>query len=154
IATQREELRKKFKGTPEDVVAFFALIAEEVREILASIGRRTLADVVGDTSVIAARKFSSDVRASRVSVAGLLESAPVLTPAFDRVAAASPAPLRHVDDGVLARLSLAHGVTPSIRHASVIGNGDRSAGAKLAGELVRALQGEPLRDGAIHLKYR
>ena len=42
IATQDPELRKRFKGTPEHVVNFFFFVAEEVREILASLGLRTL----------------------------------------------------------------------------------------------------------------
>ncbi|MGH7699610.1 MAG: glutamate synthase-related protein, partial [Gemmatimonadales bacterium] len=40
IATQRPELRKKFRGTPEQVVAYFTLVAEEVRELLAALGLR------------------------------------------------------------------------------------------------------------------
>src|SRR5690348_17521548 len=40
IATQDPELRKRFEGTPEHVVNFFFFVAEEVREILASIGMR------------------------------------------------------------------------------------------------------------------
>src|SRR3989475_750501 len=42
IATQRPELRAKFKGTPEQVVAYFTWIAEDVRRILADLGARTL----------------------------------------------------------------------------------------------------------------
>src|SRR2546423_1389438 len=43
IATQRPELRKKFAGRPEQVVAYFTWIAEDVRRILADLGHRTLA---------------------------------------------------------------------------------------------------------------
>ena len=45
IATQRPELRKKFKGTPEDVIKFFFFIAEEVRNILAEMGFKKLDDI-------------------------------------------------------------------------------------------------------------
>ena len=38
IATQNKELRKKFKGTPENVINYFFLVAEEVREIMAKLG--------------------------------------------------------------------------------------------------------------------
>jgi glutamate synthase (NADPH/NADH) large chain/glutamate synthase (ferredoxin) len=53
IATQREDLREKFVGTPDDVVRFFTAIAEDVRRELAAIGRRSLADVVGDNGLLA-----------------------------------------------------------------------------------------------------
>jgi glutamate synthase domain-containing protein 3 len=47
IATQREDLRAKFTGTPEDVVRFFTAIAEDVRRELAAIGARSLGEIIG-----------------------------------------------------------------------------------------------------------
>ncbi len=55
IATQDEDLRRKFKGTPEDVIRFFTAVAEEVREILALLGFRRLEDAVGRTDLLVAR---------------------------------------------------------------------------------------------------
>ena len=52
IATQDPELRKRFKGLPEHVVNFFFFIAEEVREILASIGLRTLDEATGRVDLL------------------------------------------------------------------------------------------------------
>ena len=52
IATQREDLRAKFTGTPEDVVRYFTAIAEDVRSVLSRLGRSSLADVVGETSLL------------------------------------------------------------------------------------------------------
>ena len=49
ICTQNEELRKKFTGTPEKVVNLFTFVAEEVREILADLGFRSLDEVIGRT---------------------------------------------------------------------------------------------------------
>src|SRR5260370_6755374 len=46
IATQRPDLRKKFKGTPERVIAYFTFIAEQVRTILASLGVRRLDELI------------------------------------------------------------------------------------------------------------
>jgi glutamate synthase (ferredoxin) len=65
IATQREDLRKKFAGTPEDVIRFFIAIAEEVREILALIGVRRIADVVGHAELLEQRTPAGG-KASRV----------------------------------------------------------------------------------------
>jgi glutamate synthase domain-containing protein 3 len=47
IATQREDLRAKFKGTPEQVIRYFTLLAQEVREILAQLGARSLNEIIG-----------------------------------------------------------------------------------------------------------
>ena len=47
IATQREDLRAKFKGTPEQVIGYFTLVAEEVRRILAGMGFRTVDEIIG-----------------------------------------------------------------------------------------------------------
>ena len=53
VATQNPELRKKFTGRPEFVVNFFEYIAEEVREILAQLGFRTVAEAIGRAEVLA-----------------------------------------------------------------------------------------------------
>jgi glutamate synthase (NADPH/NADH) large chain len=52
VCTQDEKLRAKFAGTPEKVVNLFSFIAEEVREILASLGFRKLEDVIGRTDLL------------------------------------------------------------------------------------------------------
>lgn len=52
VCTQSEALREKFTGTPEKVVNLFSFIAEEVREILAHLGARTLDEVVGRTDLL------------------------------------------------------------------------------------------------------
>ena len=56
VATQDPELRKKFKGQPEHVVNFFFFIAEELREIMASLGVRTLRELIGRTDLLDMRK--------------------------------------------------------------------------------------------------
>jgi glutamate synthase (NADPH/NADH) large chain len=53
ICTQDEALRAKFAGTPEKVVNLFSFVAEEVRDILASLGARSLNEVIGRTELLA-----------------------------------------------------------------------------------------------------
>lgn len=53
VCTQREDLRAKFTGTPEKVVQLFTHLAEEVREILASLGVASLSEIVGRTDMLA-----------------------------------------------------------------------------------------------------
>ncbi|MFV0433584.1 MAG: glutamate synthase large subunit [Leucobacter sp.] len=52
VATQNPELRERFTGQAEHVVNFFRFIAEEVREMLASLGYRSIAEAVGDTAAL------------------------------------------------------------------------------------------------------
>ena len=52
VCTQRDDLRAKFEGTPDKVVNLFSFIAEEVREILSSLGLKSLEDAVGRTDLL------------------------------------------------------------------------------------------------------
>src|SRR5436853_3786045 len=52
IATQDPELRKRFRGKPEHVVNYFFFVAEEVREILASVGLRSLDEAIGRVDLL------------------------------------------------------------------------------------------------------
>ena len=52
VCTQDEKLRAKFEGSPEKVINLFSFIAEDVRNILASLGVRTLAEVIGRTDLL------------------------------------------------------------------------------------------------------
>jgi glutamate synthase (NADPH/NADH) large chain len=52
VCTQDEALRKKFTGTPDKVINLFSFIAEEVREILAGLGFKSLQDIVGRTDLL------------------------------------------------------------------------------------------------------
>ncbi len=52
VCSQDERLRAKFTGTPEKVINLFSFIAEEVREILAGLGARTLQEIVGRTDLL------------------------------------------------------------------------------------------------------
>jgi glutamate synthase (NADPH/NADH) large chain/glutamate synthase (ferredoxin) len=55
VATQKKELRAKFRGKPENVVAFFDGVAEQVRELMAQLGFRKFDDMVGRTDLLVRR---------------------------------------------------------------------------------------------------
>jgi glutamate synthase (ferredoxin) len=56
VTTQREELRKKFPGSPEEVVTYFSYVAEEVRQILAKLGYTSLDEIIGLPHLLAPRE--------------------------------------------------------------------------------------------------
>ncbi|QOD60692.1 glutamate synthase large subunit [Polaribacter haliotis] len=72
IATQDKELRKNFKGTPEHVINFFYYIAEELRKIMAELGFRTLAEMVGQTHKINANKAIKHYKAKGLDLSSIL----------------------------------------------------------------------------------
>ena len=72
VATQNPELRKKFSGKPEFVETFFEYIAEEVRELLAELGFRTLAEVIGQVELLDTRQAVDHWKASGLDLAPLL----------------------------------------------------------------------------------
>ncbi|OUC12851.1 MAG: glutamate synthase large subunit [Alkalinema sp. CACIAM 70d] len=56
VASQKEELRKRFNGIPEHVVNFFIFVAEEVRSLLARLGYRKLEDIIGRADLLKVRE--------------------------------------------------------------------------------------------------
>ncbi len=72
IATQDPELRKRFEGTPEHVVNFFFFVAEEVREILASMGLRSLDEAIGRVDLLSVARAVEHWKARGVDLAHIL----------------------------------------------------------------------------------
>ena len=72
IATQDKDLRKNFKGTPEHVINFFYFIAEELRGIMAQLGFRTIAEMVGQTQKINTNKAIKHYKAKGLDLSAIL----------------------------------------------------------------------------------
>lgn len=86
VATQNPELRKKYAGKPEYVINFMQFIAQEVREYLAQLGFRTLAEAVGRVDRLQTRRAVEHYKASGLD----------LTPILHQVAVPDQAPRRQV----------------------------------------------------------
>ncbi|MFD2828385.1 glutamate synthase large subunit [Leeuwenhoekiella polynyae] len=72
IATQNPELRKKFKGQPEHVVNFMYFIAEELREIMAQLGFRTVDEMVGQAHKLDRNKAVEHYKAAGIDLSPIL----------------------------------------------------------------------------------
>ncbi|MDQ6874453.1 MAG: glutamate synthase large subunit [Actinomycetota bacterium] len=72
IATQDPELRKKFTGAPEFVVTFFEYLAEEVRELLAGLGFRSLDEAIGHAEVLQTRDTIEHWKAAGLDLSAVL----------------------------------------------------------------------------------
>jgi glutamate synthase domain-containing protein 3 len=72
IATQDPRLRKKFEGKPEHVVHFMTFIADELREVMAELGFRTVDEMVGRVDVLDVRDVADHWKAKGVDLSAIL----------------------------------------------------------------------------------
>ncbi|MCH7510837.1 MAG: glutamate synthase large subunit, partial [Chloroflexi bacterium] len=151
VATQREDLRAKFTGTPEDVVRYFGHIAEEVREILAEIGFRSLDEVIGRTNLLTPKEIS-DPRARMLDLQPLLWA-----PDDDR-------PLKStqerndrdeeiLDDQIMKEIGDALDGNGTVQRCYPIRNVNRTVGARIAGEIAHRYGEKGLPEGSIELQF-
>jgi glutamate synthase (NADPH/NADH) large chain/glutamate synthase (ferredoxin) len=103
IATQDPELRKRFKGTPEHVVNFFFFVAEEVREILASLGLRSLDEAIGRVDLLSSEAAIDHWKAAGVDLSHILTHVELPADAPRRRVQPPPAVLEDALDWELLR---------------------------------------------------
>ena len=72
VATQNPELRKKFMGDPSHVVNYLRFVAEELREIMAELGFRTIQEMVGRVDMLETKDLVDHYKAKGIDLAPLL----------------------------------------------------------------------------------
>ncbi|MFA9416989.1 glutamate synthase large subunit [Natrinema sp. HArc-T2] len=72
VATQREDLRKRFPGEPEHVINYMTFIAQELRELMADLGFETLDEMIGHVDVLAQRDDVDHPKARNVDLSAVL----------------------------------------------------------------------------------
>jgi glutamate synthase (NADPH/NADH) large chain len=155
IATQNPELRKNFAGKPEYVINFFELLAAQVREILASLGFRTLEEAVGQTQVLDTHKLVAHFKADNLDLLPILQQAtPVPGSALHQVKAQQHHLEAALDNALIAAagpaLGAASGFTaPQITAPFEVRNVNRAVGTMLGHELTKRFGGEGLPPGTI-----
>ena len=80
VATQDPELRKKFKGKPENVVNYLFMLAEDLREIMAELGFRTISEMVGRSDMLEVDAAVNHWKASGIDLSRILTPAKKATP--------------------------------------------------------------------------
>ena len=143
IATQRPDLRRKFRGTPEQIVAYFTLIAEDVRRILASLGQRRLDDIVGRVELLERVDRPETPRAQLLDLSLLLEGSAVAAPERRRrTAARNDRPgVVSLDADILETLGPALDRGEPFAGSYRIGNHHLTVGARIAGHIARRTGG-------------
>jgi glutamate synthase (NADPH) large chain len=150
VATQNPELRKKFSGKPEFVVNFFEYIAEEVREYLAALGFRTLAEAIGHVDMLDTRAALDHWKARG------LDLSPILAPPVNKYGQTfyNSRPQDHgldkaLDNALIAGARSALEDGSAVKLSFPIRNTNRTVGTMLGAELTRGWGGEGLPDGTI-----
>ena len=154
VATQNPELRKRFSGKPEFVVTFMEFIAEEVRELLAELGFRTLAEAVGHAEMIDTRAAIEHWKASGLDLAPILHVPELAEGASLLCTTTQDHGLVHALDNELIRQAqpaLDRGERVEI--ASPIRNVNRTVGTMLGSEVTRRHGGSGLPDDTITVRF-
>ena len=155
IATQDEELRKKFTGQPEHVVNMMRFIAEEVRELMAELGFRRLDDMVGRVDLLEVDETVRNWKSEGVDLSALLTP---ITVGDGHSGMICCIPQDHGIDQVLDRKLIAAAEPLLTRNEPVraefaICNTDRTTGGMLSNEIVRRVGAYTLPPDSLHLRF-
>jgi glutamate synthase (NADPH) large chain len=154
VATQNPELRARFTGRPEFVVNFFEFIAEEVREYLARLGFRALAEIIGRVDLLDAVLAVEHWKASGLDLSPVLYAPPLPEGAARRCVTSQDHGLEKALDNTL--IQLAEGALEEgrpVRLELPIRNVNRTVGTMLGYEVTRRWGGEGLPDGTIDVSF-
>ena len=138
VATQDPELRKRFTGQPEHVVNFFFFVAEELRQIMAKLGFRSISEMIGHSERLDMRRAISHWKASKIDLSKILHK-PEAAP---HVAIYNSERQDHGLDKALDR-KLIELARPALEHRkpvqieTAIRNYNRTFGAMLSGEVAK-----------------
>ncbi|QDU31996.1 Ferredoxin-dependent glutamate synthase 1 [Poriferisphaera corsica] len=155
ICTQDKTLRKKFKGTPENVINFLFLVAEEAREVMAKLGIRTIDELIGQVQLLDTRDAVDHWKADG------LDLTPILTPAnkpHDNVGIRKLVQQDHALEEVLDR-ELIKQAMPALKKAQSvtfdlpIENINRTAGAMLSNQVSRKYEAAGLPADTITVNF-
>jgi glutamate synthase (NADPH/NADH) large chain len=153
VATQDPVLRKRFVGQPEHVINFFFFVAEEVRELMAQMGFRTFAEMVGQMQMLDKRQVVEHWKAKGLDFSRLFHK----PQAGKGVAIYNCEPQDHKIHDILDRRLIADAQVALDRGAPVrivrtIKNTDRTAGAMLSGMIAQRYGHAGLPHDTIHVK--
>ena len=154
IATQDPELRKKFKGKPEHVTNYLFMVAEEMREIMASLGIRSVNEMVGRVELLDMNHAIDHWKASGIDLTSILTPAKVV---FDSTGFYKTLEQDHGLDKALdnqlikmARAGIEDGSVVHIEHDVV--NINRVVGTMLSNEVAKRWGADMLPDDTINIK--
>ncbi|MDA1101529.1 MAG: glutamate synthase large subunit [Proteobacteria bacterium] len=153
VATQDPELRKLFPGQPEHVVNFFTFLAEEIRELMAKMGFRSFAEMIGQRNRLEVRAAVNHWKAKGLDLGPLLYMPKPGPGVAIRNCEAQDHGLENALDHQLIALS-----EPAIERGQAVRidlpvrNINRTVGAMLSGRIAKRYGNAGLSNGTIHVK--
>ena len=153
IATQNKELRKLFTGNPDHVVNFFRFLAEDLREVMAELGFRTINEMVGRTDMLEVDEHLNHWKLKNLDLSPILYKPQVPS----SVGLFKDREQEHEIHDILDR-KLIEAAKPALTKGEAVKmdfdiiNTDRSVGAMLSNEVCKVYGAKGLPDGTIHAK--
>lgn len=154
VATQDPELRKRFTGNPDHVVNFFRFIVQELREIMAELGFRTVHEMVGRVEHLQMRENIQHWKYSKLDLSAVLYKAPADSSTGLYQQEAQDHGLANVLDWQLLQAA-----QPAIEQqqkvyaAFPIKNIDRTVGTIVSNEITKRYKAAGLPDDTIHFRF-
>ena len=155
VATQDPELRKRFKGDPDHVVRFFEFITQELREIMAELGYRTINEMVGQVDALTMRENINHWKYKNLDLSDVLYK----EPAEDGVSLYQTEVQDHLMSDVLDWKLLAAAQPAIDKQTKVnasfpIKNTDRTTGTIVSNEITKVYKATGLPEDTIHFKFQ
>ena len=154
IATQDPDLRAKFRGSPEHVVNYLFMVAEEARSIMAELGFRSIDEMIGRVDCLETDRAINHWKASGLDLTPILTMAPKM---HDKVEVRCTQKQDHGLDKALDNqlIKLAQPTLTKREPVKIdlpIINTNRTVGTTLSHEISKAWMNNPLPDDTVHIK--
>ena len=155
VATQDPELRKRFKGDPDHVVRFFEFITQELREIMAELGYRSINEMVGQVDALTMRENINHWKYKNLDLSDVLYKEPAeagvglyQTEAQDHLMS------EVLDWQLLVAAKPAIEKKEKVKASFPIKNTDRTTGTIVSNEITKVYKAEGLPEDTIHFNFK
>jgi glutamate synthase (NADPH) large chain len=154
VATQNKELRALFTGKPEYVVNLFTFLAEELREIMAELGFRTVDEMVGQADRLELRNLDNHWKYQNLDLSTLLFKEPMsLDTALFKQEEQDHGIAEVLDRKLIALAKPALKDATHVKGEFKVTNQDRAVGAMLSNEISKIYLGPGLPEDTVHVKF-
>lgn len=154
VATQDPELRKKFPGKPEHVVNFFTFLAEEIRELMAKMGYRTVDEMIGHVDRLEMEPAVDHWKAKGVDLSAILHKPQFATETSLRCTSKQDHGIETaLDYKLIEKAKDALENKKPVKIEMAVKNTNRAIGTILSSEVSRQHEAEGLPDNTIHCKF-
>ncbi|MDX9703536.1 MAG: glutamate synthase large subunit [Candidatus Auribacterota bacterium] len=154
VATQDPDLRKKFSGSPDYVVNFMRFIAQELREIMAELGFRTIEEMVGRVDMLEITPAIEHWKARGLDFSKILSPVTLPEGGSLRCTRKQDHKLEEcIDNELIKRVKPALDNKAPVKFSIPIKNCNRTCGAMLGGEIAKLYGSTGLPDDTIHIHF-